>query len=456
MSPKGRGPRRGATKRWSWALALLALGAVVLGVFIVLSDRRQPRPGGADCRQVPTEFTQAYAAKIRPRLDVSLGVRQELIREYESIQQDFALQYETICRDYQMGAIAGDEYNCRRAQAERALNAQRQLVTILDGQAAPATVGDSARHYVPQIIAYMQQTLAVECRPISLDVVPDTVHLTIPQGGIGNLIVTNMGPGRMHWSTKGFPTNRLYMNKMAGESLGPDAFSTADIVATAQTIAGQYDFWVRNNKRDSAYIVIVVRSVGDTGGESLRQISRLLALPDSAALATASRIVDTAELASEPARLVAASALLSRVGRFGAAELALDSLVKRDPEVSKAAWYTASKEKALDARNQGAIVGPLMTPDQVTALPWERVDSVVFTELNTGQRRRASIRTDGWFAVDSLPKGTYRGYLWSHTGGDTSKPVSTRLKPWGAPSTGGIVLDGEITKYALPVTPLAR
>lgn len=429
-----------------WPYVVLGTGVLVLGVVLYIRMHPPVAPKGGDCRQLSYKVTQGYSATIKPHIDVAVGVQEQLVREYEDIQKDFALKYETICRDFENHAISSEVYNCRREQADKALDYQRQLGTLLNRSGTAPSAGDSANQYITQIVEHLHQTLAAECKRVSLEVVPDTVRLTIPEGGRNYLTVRNVGPSRMNWFTKAFPDDKFYMDNMDGGALDPDGAIRANIVATPLSLPGDFGFWVRSNTGDSARVGLHVRRVGVAAGLPQDSLSRVLALSGPQAVAAAVRIVDSGGDTPETVKLAAATDMLFRWGKFGAAKLALDSLAVIDPSASKARWYTAASTQATAAHNTGVIVGPIV-PRTTGWAPYSRVDSVVVTELTTGSSEKAVIR-DGWYSVTGLPTGTYKADLWTRAPGDTA-PVSIPMVSWDAAARRHFTVNRGATRYAL-------
>jgi hypothetical protein len=114
---------------------VVAITVVCIAIYLVVT-LVPPGSGKDDCsllakQQSATVDIQATVNDL-DSVKAKIGVTAGQVREFDNSLKDYALKYETACRDNKRHTISDAEYNCRRDNMDRALSTTRSLGLALE------------------------------------------------------------------------------------------------------------------------------------------------------------------------------------------------------------------------------------------------------------------------------------------------------------------------------------
>lgn len=264
------------------------------------------------------------------------------IRQLDDLQNDFGLQFETLCKDYLNGVYKGREalYDCRRSNVGNALTALRQLKITLEPiksiQEASAQK-DAVAGALNQYYVVSSGNFSKDCNPRALNIDRNEVRFgeTDNQQTVG---ISNAGFFDMTWQTANTPHN--FLCDPSAHKIAPSASDKLTVYrlhgnadAAAQTLI------VRDNFNESAELKIVVEDGAASTARLLTDIKdQLNAAPNPDPTATTIATVKKS-YPSAPDGIVnwISGELLDKMGNAGAAKYVLqkagqDPALKAQPQ----------------------------------------------------------------------------------------------------------------------------
>ncbi len=148
----------------------------------------------------------SFSINVIKKYEGSFGFSSDKIRQLDDLQKDFGLQYESLCKDYQMGVYAEmkEVYECRRDNINKALGALRALKIALE-PVKDAKTAESIKTNVTEMLDAVLKLVAGGfkdgCVPKHLTLDKDRVELSAAEAQ-QYITVINRGPYSIAWSTK--------------------------------------------------------------------------------------------------------------------------------------------------------------------------------------------------------------------------------------------------------------
>ena len=329
-------------KYWLVLIVIVLLVGVGLLVFL------WPRP---DCAFTGWKRTIGVELDVESK-DVNavkgkLGITDEQARDYDQLLKDYALKYDTACRDFNAKRISQAEYTCRRRNMDQTLDEIRRFAQAVQ-EAKTITDVSAQKEEVQKSLADFRAAAKAEYRMncvSALDVNPKNITFTGARMIERSIQITNRGNNPLTYSVTGLP--EAFDPKPPGGILptgGPSvSVSLLRLPLPLSSPAGQpIRFHVRTNLNDDEEVVVVVDEENANlyrrlGEEVKRRSQSKHNLPDLGdALEVVSEAFSTESSKHNLAltNYVAADVLLE-AGNPAAARQAMDIAIANDPSLAQ-------------------------------------------------------------------------------------------------------------------------
>ena len=264
-------------KKRSYALAgagaLAAIVVVLVGVIFLW-----PRRPAEDCSFSSLQRSVGIDLEAQVGdLDVvkgKLAIADSQVREYDALLRDYALKYDTACRDVSAKRIGSDEYACLRQNMTAALEKVRQFTQAVEaskGLSDPAAQKEIAHRLLDDLLGDKAAATRASCSS-AMVVTPHRLAFAgqVPERSIQ---ISNQGNRDIDYAVDGWPDG-FHPSPVSGR-LARGATATVSFIRTVLPVpAGPLGFHVRSNFQDDVLVELAVAPenlvVWKTLGEEVR------------------------------------------------------------------------------------------------------------------------------------------------------------------------------------------
>jgi hypothetical protein len=242
----------------------------IIGVFLVLCVGvfiyfiwPQPKPSD-DCSFMTRTRTAGidFQATVK-KMDLvkgSLNLSTSDVRELDQILKDYAVKYETTCRDFKAQSMSSDEYSCRRQNMDKALDNVRLLSVTLD-KATSAADKDVALKALESLKGFAQADYKTGCGA-SITVNPQQL-----QFGVGmperSIRITNGGNRAANFSVGDLP--EWFLPSPSSGAIPPGQTVAVAIVRTLLPVQKKViGFAIRDNWNNEIQVEASVSEENET------------------------------------------------------------------------------------------------------------------------------------------------------------------------------------------------
>lgn len=250
------------------------------------------------------------------------------VRDLDQILKDYAVKYETTCRDFKASAMSSDEYNCRRRNMDAALDKVRLLSVTLD-KAISAADKDVALKAFESLKDLAQADYKSGC---GASIAVNPLHIIFGAGMPERTIrITNNGNRSTNYFVGELP--EWFLPSPESGTVSPGETVTVAIVRTLLPVKNKVTgFSVRDNWNNQ---VEIDATVSEDSGNVYQTVAEALKLPENQNASLPQVLSQLEErdpsIKENPGRYIIASNVLATAGNLREATLAAQRAVAADP-----------------------------------------------------------------------------------------------------------------------------